>query len=114
MAPFGAGMGASGGICGILSGALAVIGFSLGKTEAGGRDHHLMLKLSRELVGEFAEISRPYGGPNCYGITGVDWSDRQAVKCFRKDPEGRRKNCFRLVRETTECLYDLIEENFPR
>jgi C_GCAxxG_C_C family probable redox protein len=114
MAPFGGGMGSSGRICGTLSGALAVIGFTLGKTEARGRDHKLMWKLSYRLVKEFDKICREYGGTNCRDIAGVNWNNRESVHHFYKDPESGRKNCVNVIRKTSEYLHTLISENFKR
>ena len=106
-------MGSSGQVCGTLSGALAVIGFTLGKTEAKGRDHKLMWKLSHQMVMKFGEITRQYGGTNCVDIAGVNWKDREAVKRFYKDPDSSRQNCVKVIRETSDFLYTIITENFP-
>lgn len=110
MAPFGGGMGISGQICGTLSGALAVIGFTQGKTDSHGRDHKLMWKLSHKMVMEFAEITRPYGGSNCIDIARTDWKDRKSVKQFYTGPDSNRKNCIKVIRETSHFLYTLITE----
>ncbi len=114
MAPFGGGMGSSGQVCGCLSGALAVIGFTLGKTKAKEHDHKMMWKGSHQTVIRFAEITQEYGGTHCSDIAKVDWRDRQSVKKFYKDPEGCRKNCFHVIRETSYFLCTLVEEYFPQ
>ena len=113
MAPFGGGMGSSGRLCGTLSGALAVIGYTLGKTEANGRDHKLMWKLSNKLVTRFDEICKPYGGTNCANIAQVNWQNKVAVLNFYKKPKSTRGNCVQVIRETSNLLYDLITEHFP-
>ncbi len=112
MAPFGGGMGSSGRVCGTLSGALAVIGYTLGKTAPKDRDHKLMWKLSYQLVKQFDEICKPYGGTNCANITRLSWRDHKAVKEFYTNPESTRQNCVRVIRETSEYLHDLISKNF--
>lgn len=114
MAPFGGGMGSSGQICGTLSGALAVLGFTLGKTKTTGRDHKMMWKLSNTMVREFAGICTPYGGTNCANIARVNWKDHSAVKHFYKDPDSTRKNCVNVIRETSQVLYDMVTEHFPK
>jgi len=114
MAPFGGGMGSSGQICGTLSGALAVIGYTLGKTEAKGKDHRLMWKISHKMVTQFAEICQSYGGTNCANIARINWKNHAAVLNFYKNPQSTRKNCVYVIRETSNFLYDLITENFPR
>lgn len=113
MAPFGGGMGSSGRVCGTLSGALAVVGFTLGKTEARGRDHKLMWKLSNKLVMQFDEICQPYNGTNCANIARINWKNHAAVLNFYKNPNSTRKNCVHVIRETSNFLYDLIIEHFP-
>jgi len=113
MSPFGGGMGTSGQICGTLSGALAVIGFTLGKSKSQDRDHKLMWKLSHAMVIKFAQICTPYGGTNCTDIAKVNWRNPQEVKQFYKDPDSNRKNCVQVIKETSEALYELVKEKFP-
>ena len=114
MAPFGGGMGSTGQICGTLSGALAVIGFTLGKTGPKGRDHKLMWKLSYKMVKKFEEITQPFGGSNCSDIARIDWQDHTAVKNFYKNPENGRKNCVQVIRETSNYLHTLLSAHFKR
>lgn len=107
-------MGSSGQLCGILPGALAVIGFTLGKTEAQARDHKLMWKISYQMVKEFTIITKQYGGSNCSDIARLNWKDHASVKQFYTDPDStRHTNCVRVIRETSNYLYTLITENFP-
>lgn len=113
MAPFGGGMGSSGQVCGTLSGALAVIGFTLGKSEARGRDHRLMWKLSYKMVKQFGKICTPYGGTHCTNITRLNWMDPDAVKEFYTNPESSRKNCVQVIRATSSYLHNLITKHFP-
>ena len=113
MAPFGGGMGSSGQICGTLSGALAILGFTLGKTESKARDHKLMWKVSHKMVKQFAEICQPYGGTNCADIAEVNWHDRASVREFYSNPDSKRKNCVKVIRETSDYLNSLVDEFFP-
>jgi len=113
MSPFGGGMGTSGQICGTLSGALAVLGFTLGKTSSKERDHKLMWKLSHKMVEQFSAICSPYGGTNCRDIARINWKDHQAVKEFYKNPDSTRKHCVHVIRETSAALHDLVHEAFP-
>ncbi|XOF35015.1 MAG: C-GCAxxG-C-C family protein [Candidatus Electrothrix sp. YB6] len=110
MAPFAGGMGSSGQVCGALSGALAAIGFTLGKTAPEQDNHPKMGGISHAMVQKFAEITEQYGGINCSDIAGVDWKDWKAVHTFRNDPNSTRRHCVQVVRETSNCLYDLITE----
>jgi len=114
MAPFGGGMGSSGQICGTLSGALAVIGYTLGKTSVKTRDHRMMWKLSYKMVKRFEKICQEFGGTDCSDIARLDWKDHAAVKQFYKGgPDSNRKNCYQVIRATALALHDLISEHFP-
>ncbi len=113
LAPFAGGMGGSGQVCGTLSGALATIGFTLGKTEPQKENHKQMGSVSSAMMQKFAEIGEPYGGINCSDIANVDWKDQEAVQYFRTNPDSNRKNCVQVIRETSNSLYDLITEKIP-
>ncbi|MCI5158464.1 MAG: C_GCAxxG_C_C family protein [Candidatus Electrothrix sp. AUS1_2] len=110
MAPFAGGMGSTGRVCGALSGALATIGFTLGKTAPKQDNHQQMGSLSYAMIKKFHEITAPHGSINCVDIAQVDWKDKEAVHKFRTHPGSTRKNCIRVVRETSNALYDLITE----
>ena len=90
-----------------------MIGFTLGKTEPGARDHKLMWKLSHRMVTAFEEICRDYGSSNCRDIAGVDWQDRLQVARFYANPKKSRQNCNRVIRETCRVLYELVNPHFP-
>jgi C_GCAxxG_C_C family probable redox protein len=110
MAPFAGGMGSTGGVCGALSGALATIGFTLGKTTPRQDNHERMGSISYAMIQKFAEITEPHGSIQCADIARVDWKDKEAVHIFRTHPGSTRKNCVRVVRETSNALYDLVKD----
>ena len=110
MAPFAGGMGSSGQVCGALSGALATIGFTLGKTAPKQENHQQMCSLSYAMIQKFTAITEPHGSIKCSDIAQVDWKDKEAVHIFRTNPDSTRKNCVRVVRETSNALYDLITD----
>ena len=110
MAPFAGGMGSSGQVCGALSGALATIGFTLGKTTPQQDNHKQMCSVSYAMTQQFAQITEPYGSIQCSDIAKIDWKDKDAVQNFRKNPDSTRKNCVHVVRETSNALYDLITD----
>ncbi|WP_339137166.1 MAG: C-GCAxxG-C-C family protein [Candidatus Electrothrix sp. GW3-4] len=112
LAPFAGGMGSTGQVCGALSGALATIGFTLGKTSPQQENHKQMCSLSYAMIQKFTEITEPHGSIQCADIAQVDWKDKEAVHIFRTHPGSTRKNCIRVVRETSNALYDLITEKF--
>ena len=114
MAPFAGGMGSTGRVCGALSGALATIGFTLGKTAPKQENHQQMCSISYAMIKRFHEITAPHGSINCEDIAQVDWKDKEAVHIFRTQPGSTRKNCIRVVRETSNTLYDLITEKLQQ
>ena len=111
MAPFGGGLGSTGQVCGTLAGALAVIGFTLGKHAGRKQDHRLMWKISHQMVQEFGRICKPYGGIDCADIARIDWRDRDAVKKFYRDADSSRKHCVQVIRQTSDALYDLVRQH---
>ena len=114
MAPFAGGMGSTGQVCGALSGALATIGFTLGKTTPQKENHKHMCSISYAMMQKFTEITEPHGSIHCSDIAQVDWKDKEAVQNFRKNPDSTRKNCVQVVRETSNALYDLITEKLQK
>ncbi len=108
LAPFGGGMGSSGGICGALPGALAFMGLIMGKAGQGQRDHRSLWKSSSNMVRAFKEITAIYGGPNCSDVARVDWTDPKQIRRFRKSPDSRRRECRRVIEETTRQLVEIV------
>ena len=108
LSPFGGGLGSSGATCGTLAGALAVLGILMGKKTPEERDHRLMWKLSNKMVKSFKKITKEYGGMNCSDIAQIDWSDRNQVKTFYKDPSSRRNECFKVIEQTIQELEELL------
>ena len=111
MAPFASGMVGSGQVCGALTGALATIGFTLGKTTPKGLNHQKMNLIGQEMMQEFTKITAEYGGMNCADIAQVNWQDNEAIRQFRTDPNSRRQHCVCVVKETSACLQDLVEKH---
>ena len=111
LSPFGGGLGSSGGVCGALPGALAVIGLLMGKREPEGRDHKLMWRLAYKLVKGFEEITREYGGIECRDIARVDWKDPSQVKAYYKGVKSRRMECMKVIGATADLLGRLLHEN---
>ncbi|MCI5208682.1 MAG: C_GCAxxG_C_C family protein [Candidatus Electrothrix sp. ATG2] len=114
MAPFAGGMGSTGQVCGALSGALATIGYTLGKTTPQQDNHKQMCSVSYAMIQKFTEITQAHGSIQCSDIAQVDWKDKEAVQYFRKNPDSTRKNCVKVVRETSNVLYDLITDKLPK
>jgi C_GCAxxG_C_C family probable redox protein len=107
---FGGGIAASGNVCGILLGAVAMISSIYSRANLEGREDPRMWALSRRFTKEFEKLTEPFGGINCRDIAGVDWQDRKAVRRYYSDAGGRRKECIRLVGESARILGILLEE----
>ena len=86
MTAFGGGMVSSGGACGALAGAVALLGSVLGKDDPEKKDDPLMWKACREYYARFErEVTNESGSVNCRDITGVDdWTDRAQRRAFYK------------------------------
>ncbi|MDA8163102.1 MAG: C-GCAxxG-C-C family protein [Desulfobacteraceae bacterium] len=109
LSPFGGGIGCNGDVCGVLSGAVAAVGFLMGKRAPGQKDHKEMWRLSRRVVDAFGDITKVYGGPNCSDIARVDWGNVLHVRAFRKDPDSRRAECVMVMGKMAELLARLLE-----
>lgn len=105
----GGGIASSGKVCGILTGGVVFLSSLYGKETPEGRDHPRMWRLTYKLNKKFEELTREYGGVDCRDIARVDWKDREAVKSFYSDPQGRRNICRRLVGETARALGEILE-----
>ncbi|MDP7110652.1 MAG: C-GCAxxG-C-C family protein, partial [Myxococcota bacterium] len=71
--PFGAGFGHSGGMCGVVSGALLVIGLAHGQsdeTDPGAKE--LTYAMAQEFIDEFGQRA---GSVDCRVLVGVDMTD---------------------------------------
>jgi len=111
MAPFASGMLGNGQTCGALTGALAAIGFALGKTTSKGENHKQMSQIGQDMIKEFRRITDEYGGMSCSDIARLNWQDGEAVRRFRTDPDSRRKHCVQVVKKTSACLHDLAKKH---
>jgi C_GCAxxG_C_C family probable redox protein len=110
VSPFGGGLASTGRVCGCLPGALAAIGVVMGKRSPEARDDREMWRLSYRMVKEFEKITSAYGSINCCDIAGVNWKDKDEVVAFRKNVDGRRGNCHKVLQETVRAMCTLVEE----
>ncbi len=106
---FGGGIASSGGACGILLGAVAMISSIYSRSSLEEKEDPRMWILSHRFMKKFDELTREYGSISCSDIARVDWRDREAVKKYYADPEGRRQICIRLVGEAAHYLGELLE-----
>ena len=79
-------MVSSGGVCGALSGGIALLGSVLGNDDPEKKDDPLMWKACREFYARFERVvTNDSGGVNCRDITGIDdWTDRDKRRAFYK------------------------------
>ena len=108
---FGGGIASSGRICGILLGGVAFISSMYGKGNSEEKDDPKMWRLSHKLTKIFEEMTQPYGSMNCRDIAKVNWKDREAVREFYANPDGRRKECITLVGDLAYALGEMMEKS---
>jgi C_GCAxxG_C_C family probable redox protein len=106
---FGGGIGGTGNICGTLVGAVSVIGrlYSRGSLEE--KENPRMWSATKTVLKNFEALTAAHGGINCCQIARVDWTDRDQVKNFYKNPESRRQHCIAIVGETARALGELLD-----
>ncbi len=111
MGAFGGGIASSGRICGSLLGGVAFISSMYGKGNSEEKDDPNMWRLSHKLTRIFEEMTQPFGSMNCRDIAKVNWKDREAVREFYANPDGRRKVCIKLVGDLAYALGELVDQS---
>ncbi|MDP3480930.1 MAG: C-GCAxxG-C-C family (seleno)protein [Desulfoprunum sp.] len=107
---FGGGIGGTGNICGALVGAVSVIGSLYSRGSLAEKENPRMWAATKTVLKNFEALATPYGGINCCQIARVDWMDRDQVKDFYRNPEGRRQHCITIVGETAKALGELLDQ----
>ena len=110
MGLFGGGISRSCRVCGALSGGIALISSLFGRGTLDGKEDPKMYILGDKLVAHFEDLTREHGGTDCRDIARTNWQDRDQVKHFFKNPNGRRQICIQLVGDTAYALGKLLEE----
>jgi C_GCAxxG_C_C family probable redox protein len=105
--PLCAGLG-SGKSCGALAGGVLVLGMVYGRArlEEGPQGLRKGFALAQALVKRF---EKEFGSTTCYEISGVDWTDREAVKRSMSTNQAGEK-CFQLVGKTAAMVAELLVE----
>jgi len=106
---FGGGVAGTGRVCGALTGSIGVIAsiFSRGNLESA--EDPRMSSVCRKFITEFEKLTRAHGGTDCRDISRVNWQDKEMVKDFYTDSEGRRKICMQVVGDAAFILGRLLE-----
>jgi len=106
MGPFGAGLAATGEVCGNIVGALAVFGLVFSRSREDEKENPLMWMYSREVLRHFKEeITK--GSILCRDIIGVDWQDRNQARNFHGSEKYRE--CLRITGETAEMVGKILD-----
>jgi C_GCAxxG_C_C family probable redox protein len=103
--PFGAGISRTGEICGVVSGALMVIGLAQRKEDirdAASREK--VYALSRRFIGEFTARN---GSVMCTDLVGYDLSQQDQYREAREQ-KAFATRCPKLVRDAGEILEEIL------
>jgi C_GCAxxG_C_C family probable redox protein len=111
---FGGGIASSGSVCGALLGAVSAISAFHSRGNLEDKENPRMWGVSHKLMKKFDELVEVYGGPNCRDIARVNWSDRDEVKDYYKNPDSSRKECIKLVGDLAYELGVLLEKEMAR
>lgn len=99
MAGLANGLGDSGKLCGVLSGAACLIGLYAGRGTLEEKDHNRLNLMIQNLVDWFEEkFSASYGGIDC-------------VTILNDDPWNKMLRCPNLTIETYVKVLEILEEN---
>ena len=104
-APFGAGMGRAGEVCGALSGALMVLGLQYAKARPESKDE--IYAITREFMEQFRQR---HGSALCRELVGYDISTPEGLQAAR-DNSAFSVICPLVVEETTRSLERYIGEH---
>ena len=107
---YGGGIAATGNVCGILLGAIAMISNIYSRASLEEKENPRIWAASKKFMKEFEKMTKPFGGINCSDIARVNWSNKLAVRKYYKDPNSNRKECIRLVGEAAFVLGELLEK----
>ena len=107
---FGGGIAATGNVCGILLGAIAMISSIHSRASLEEEENPRMWSASKKFIKEFEKMTKQFGGMNCSDIARVNWSNKLAVRKYYKDPNSNRKECVRLVGEAAYLLGEILEK----
>jgi len=111
---FGGGIASSGSVCGTLIGAVAAVSSLHSRGSLEEKENPRMWGVSKKLIKQFDALTEPYGGRNCSDIARIEWSDRDEVRNFYKNPESTRKDCTQLVGDLAFYLGKILEKEMSR
>lgn len=107
MGPFGAGLAATGEVCGNIVGALAVFGLMFSRSREEEREDPLMWAYSQDFLRCFRDRIGP-GSILCSDIIGVDWKDKNQTRSFYGSE--KYKECLRITGDTAKLVGEKIDK----
>ena len=111
---FAGGIASSGSVCGTLLGAVAAVSTLHSRGSLEGKENPRMWGAGHKLIKEFDKLTEAFGGNTCRQITGMEWSDRDAVKEYYSNPDSSRKHCIQLVGDLAFILGEILEKEQKR
>ena len=105
--PFGGGLSRTGHVCGLVSGAVMVLGWALGRTDAeDSESKEAAYAAARKLVSQVESMA---GATTCYGVLGVDLREEEGrTRAERGNLYDER--CHSLAPKIAEVVEHLLRE----
>lgn len=107
---FAGGIASTGNVCGIMLGGVAMTSCMYSRGNLDEKENPRMWSLGKKIISCFEEMTKPFGGINCYDIAGVNWQDKAAVKQYYADEKNGRQRCIRLVGDAAYAFGEILEE----
>lgn len=104
-APFGGGIGRSGGTCGVVTGALMALGLKYGMTQADPKQKEKMYAIAQEFMAAFAER---HGTVLCKELLQSDLSTPEG-RLQARERDVHNNVCSKLVSDATEILDEMLK-----
>lgn len=111
---FAGGIASSGSVCGTLLGAVAAVSALHSRGSLEEKENPRMWGCGHKLIKAFDKLTEEFGGNTCREITGMEWSDRDAVKEYYSNPDSSRKHCIQLVGDLAFILGEILEKEQKR
>ncbi len=106
-APFGAGMGREGEVCGALTGALMILGLQYGREQPGDKED--IYRIAHEFILQFQQ---KHGAIRCRELLGQDISTPEGLQSAR-EKDLFTQLCPMLIDETAKALTKYLDEYHP-
>jgi C_GCAxxG_C_C family probable redox protein len=106
-APFGGGIGQTGGICGALTGALVILGLQFGSALADPVAKQKAYQIGREFVERFRKAN---GQVNCRDLLGHDVSTPEGLKAVKDGGLGKTV-CLPVLLNSVAILEQMLKDS---